>query len=127
MKKTLSPSEIAELLPMIKKVLETGAPWKNKVVHRPAYLIVDAILSIPGMAKKETEEGDREGFDTNEWPPVWWKQFTYAGKDYILSGSGYFGAHSFYVSINQSPAPVCAGVSQYSTAPPSCLQPAAGF
>lgn len=78
-------------------VLQTGKMWEDKELHYPACAIINAVLSIPGVAKIATDES-REGFDTNGWQWDWWQYVTYNGKNYTLSGSGYYGGHSFFVS-----------------------------
>lgn len=98
MKTTLTESEKAELLPNIQRVLETGEPWEDEYMHHPAGAIIEAVLTIEGMAKKETEEGNGEGFDTNGWQWDWWQSFKHGDKEYTLSGSGYYGGHAFHVS-----------------------------
>lgn len=98
MKTKLTESELQTLLPHINRVLTTGEPWEDKLMHHPAGAIIDAVLTINGAAKKETEEGNGEGFDTNGWQYDWWQSFTHGGKEYTLSGSGYYGGHAFHVS-----------------------------
>lgn len=92
MKLKLTKSEIAELIPKIQSVLDTGKQWENNNLHHPAGAIIKAVLSIKGMKKNE------DGFDTNGWQYDWWQHFTYKGKDYTLSGSGYYGGHAFGLS-----------------------------
>jgi hypothetical protein len=67
MKTELSKTEISALLPHIKRVLETGKPWKDETMHHPAGAIIDAVSTIKGMTKKANEEGNEEGFDMNGW------------------------------------------------------------
>lgn len=98
MKKQLSEAELESLLTNIRRVLETGKPWEDETLHHPSGAIIDAILTIKGMAKKETEEGNGEGFDTNGWQYDWWQHFTHGGKEYTLSGSGFYGGHAFHIS-----------------------------
>lgn len=98
MKTELTQSEKDSLLPNIRAVLKTGKSWEDKDLHHPAGAIIDSILEISGMAKKETDEGNGEGFDTNGWQWDWWQHFTHDGKEYTLSGSGYYGGHAFNIS-----------------------------
>lgn len=91
----LTKSETDDLLPQIKKVLQTGKPWKGEKLHHPAQAIIFAVLTIDGMEKDESEEDSNEGFTTNGWQYDWWQAFTHGGKKYTLSGSGYYGGHSF--------------------------------
>lgn len=101
MKTKLTETESAALLPKIKRVLETGEAWEDEQLHHPVEAIVDAILTIPGMARKDLGEDARygiEGFDTNGWQWDWWQHFTCQGKEYTLSGSGYYGGHTFHLS-----------------------------
>lgn len=95
MKHKLTPEELASLLPSVQKVLETGVPWKDDALHYPAGAIIAAVLSIKGMKKVKSEEGNGDGFDTNGWQYDWWQQFTYKEKKYTLSGSGFNGGHAF--------------------------------
>lgn len=98
MKTKLSESEKADLVKNIQTVIDTDAPWENKSLHHPAGAIIDAVLSIPGMAKKETETGNGEGFESNGWAWDWWQKLTHNGKEYTLRGSGYYGGHGFNLS-----------------------------
>lgn len=98
MKDKLTSTESAQLLSHINSVLKTGKPWKDEKLHHPAGAAIAAVLTIGGMAKNTTEEGNREGFSTNGWQYDWWQEFTHNGKEYTLSGSGYYGGHSFHVS-----------------------------
>jgi hypothetical protein len=98
MKLELNQEELAALLSNINRVLETGVPWEDKTLHHPAGAIIDAVLTIKGTEKKKTDEGNGEGFETNGWQWDWWQQFQHGGKDYTLSGSGYYGGHSFHVA-----------------------------
>ena len=100
MKTKLTRIELAALLPNIRRVLATGEPWEDEQLHHPVEAIVAAILSIRGMERKELEDSRYgiAGFDTNGWEWDWWQHFTYGGKEYTLSGSGYYGGHSFCVS-----------------------------
>lgn len=97
MKRKLTEREISHLLPCIKRVLETGEPWENKSLHHPVEAIVTAVLTIPGMKRGKLEDpaygGGLDGFETNgwHWQWDWWQHFTYNGKSYTLSGSGYYG------------------------------------
>ena len=87
---------IQNALKQIKKVLETGEIWESETAHFPAGAIITAILSIKGMEKQINSPQD--GFMTNGWQWDWWQEFIYKGKQYTLSGSGYSGGHSFYLS-----------------------------
>lgn len=101
MKHKLTKSESEALLPQIQQVLETGKPWEDKELHHPVEAIVAAILTIPGMERKDLGEDARygiEGFDTNGWQWDWWQHFRHEGKEYTLSGSGYYGGHAFNIS-----------------------------
>ena len=100
MKEKLTKAEADALLPHIKVVLETGKEWEDEQLHHPVEAIVNTILSIPGMARKPLEDAPCgiEGFDTNGWQWDWWQNFEYKGKSYTLSGSGYYGGHSFALS-----------------------------
>lgn len=98
MKTELTNEEMAELLPHIKRVLETGKSWCGVKCHYPACAIINAILSIKGMAKHEGDDDAPEGFSTNGWQWDWWQEFVYKRKRYTLSGSGYHGGHAFHLS-----------------------------
>lgn len=95
MKLKLTEQEQDELLPHIKAVLNGESPWESKEMHHPAGAIIDAILTIKGMAKDEGDEESSSGFATNGWQWDWWQEFTHNSKSYTLSGSGYYGGHSF--------------------------------
>ena len=86
----LTKTEIEDLLPKIKQVLATGEMWEDENLHHPAGAIIKAVLSIEGVKKVE------DGFSTNGWEYDWWQKFEYQGKQYVLSGSGWLGGHSFY-------------------------------
>ena len=106
MKLKLTDDEQAVLLPHIQEVLNTGRPWEDKHLHHPAGAIIDAVLSLDGVKRKELDENDEtgendEGFSTNGWQWDWWQHFTYRGKSYTLSGSGYHGGHAFHLSDEQ--------------------------
>lgn len=94
MKTTLTQSEMAALLPHIYRALATGEPWKDEALHHPAGAIIGAILTIKGMAW----QGGVSHFESNGWQYDWLDHFTHGGKEYTLSGSGYYGGHKFYVS-----------------------------
>lgn len=98
MKQKLTDTEKENLLPHILAVIATGKPWENKELHYPAGAIIAAVLSIKGMKKNEDDEDLAEGFDTNGWQWDWWQNFKHGGKNYTLSGSGYYGGHGFHVS-----------------------------
>lgn len=97
MKTKLTQDEKDVLLPHIKGVLNgDDKRWEDKNLHHPAGAIIDAITKIKGVEKKESEDDcGQDGFDTNGWQYDWWQRFSYKGKDYTLSGSGYYGGHSF--------------------------------
>jgi hypothetical protein len=97
MKLTLTEAEKAELIPNIRKVLETGETWENETMHHPTEAIVAAILEIEGMERKPVDEPRYGivGFDTNGWQWDWWQDFAYDGRGYTLAGSGYYGGHEF--------------------------------
>jgi hypothetical protein len=98
MKQKLTTEETEALLPHIKTAMETGKKWEDKSLHHPAGAIIDAVLSIPGVKKDESDEDSSEGFSTNGWQYDWWQQVTYKGKRFTLEGSGYYGGHKFYTS-----------------------------
>jgi hypothetical protein len=100
MKKYLTPTEKDALMPKIRRVLETGEPWEDDDMHHPVEAIVNAILSIRGMKRKACDEPQYgiDGFETNGWQWDWWQNFTFQGKNYTLSGSGYYGGHGFNLS-----------------------------
>ena len=100
MKDQLTEQEKQYLLPKIEAVLETGKEWENEKLHHPVEAIVNAILTIPGMERKPREDAHCGivGFDMNGWQWDWWQDFSYRGKSYTLSGSGYYGGHSFALS-----------------------------
>lgn len=101
MKLALTKAEIADLLPKIQRVLDTGEEWKDEELHHPAGAIVDAVLEIKGMKKHDGDEDSSDGFSTNGWQWDWWQEFEHNGKRYTLSGSGHHGGHSFHVSDSQ--------------------------
>ena len=86
----LTREEKNKFIENIKSVLETGEPWEDDNLHYPADEAIRAILKIPGVKKVEDD-----GFVTNGWEWDWWQKFTYKGQCYTLSGSGYYGGHSF--------------------------------
>ena len=91
----------SELLSHIKHVLATGESWEDEQLHYPVEAIVNAILTIPGIERKDLGSDARygiEGFDTNGWQWDWWQHFKYGDKEYILSGSGYYGGHAFHLT-----------------------------
>jgi hypothetical protein len=100
MKTKLTSTEKAVLLPNIERVLKTGKPWEDKLLHCPVEAIVNAILSIPGVQRKPLEDPQYgiDGFETNGWQWDWWQHFSHGGKNYTLSGSGYYGGHAFNLS-----------------------------
>ena len=98
MKRKLTKPELAKLLPKIQSVLETGVQLEDGKLHYPAGAIIDAVMQIPGIKKADTPEewgGGQDGFSTNGWEWDWVQHFSYAGKLFILTGSGYNGGHSF--------------------------------
>ena len=101
MKKSLTAEEKESLLPHIVRVLETGTGWEDKSLHHPAGVLIDAILSIPGIAKDDSDENKSEGFDSNGWQWDWWQDFKHGGKRFTLSGSGFYGGHSFHLADEQ--------------------------
>lgn len=99
MKMKLTKEESAALLPQIQNVLDTGKPWEASILHYPAGAIIAAVLKIEGMSKKKDDDSSNgEGFETNGWQYDWWQKFVCNGKNYTLSGSGYYGGHSFHLS-----------------------------
>jgi hypothetical protein len=100
MKLKLTKEESNALLPKIQAVLDTGTPFEDEQLHMPVEAIVNGILSIPGVTRKKFEDARYgiDGFDTNGWQWDWWQHFTHNGKEYTLSGSGYYGGHSFQLS-----------------------------
>lgn len=100
MKLKLTTEEKVALLPKIQAVINTGKPWEDKQLHYPVEAIVQAILSIQGMKRKELDDPRYgiKGFDTNGWQWDWWQKFAHNGKEYTLSGSGYYGGHAFHLS-----------------------------
>lgn len=99
MKRKLTDEEMAALLPHIKSVLETEKEWRDENLHYPVEAIVAAILTIEGIERKKLEDARYgiDGFDTNGWQWDWWQHFSYWGKEYVLSGSGYYGGHAFFL------------------------------
>lgn len=94
----LQQPQVELILPHIKRVLETGNPWEDDSFHYPVMLLVDWILSsIPGLKPKALKDPQYgiEGFETNGWEWDWVQHFTYQGKEYVLSGSGYYGGLAF--------------------------------
>lgn len=91
MKTELNTDEMKALLPKIQHVLETGEPWEDEEFHFPAGTIIKAVSSIKGVTEKDR-------FESNGWEWDWWKTFSYNGKEYTLSGSGYYGGHRFGLS-----------------------------
>lgn len=98
MKKTLTAAELNELLPCIFSAIASGKRWEAKQSHYPAGAIIEAVLSIDGMEKDDSDEDSNDGFTTNGWQYDWWQQFLYRGKPYTLSGSGFYGGHAFSLS-----------------------------
>lgn len=100
MKYKLTEIETGALLPHIKAVIETGKPWEDENLHHPVEAIAEAILSIPGVKRKALDEASYgiDGFDTNGWQWDWWQHFEHGGKEYVLSGSGYYGGHAFHLA-----------------------------
>ncbi len=102
MKDKLTIPELEALLPKIQRVLDTGKPWEDKTLHHPAGAITTAMLGIKGMARCDSDAESNEGFTANGWQYDWWQEFTYNGKRYTLSGSGYYGGHAFNVSDHEA-------------------------
>ncbi len=77
--------------------LNTGITAKFPDKHYPVELIVDAVLEITNMERRELEDGQYGivGFATNGWQWDWWQSFKCGDKNYTLSGSGYYGGHTF--------------------------------
>lgn len=98
MKTSLTAIEIQTLISHIESVLKTGKAWEEDEMHHPAGAIIDAVLTIKGMKKDESNEESNRGFQTNGWQYDWWQQFVYKGNNYTLSGSGYYGGHGFNLS-----------------------------
>jgi hypothetical protein len=97
MKTKLNDDELAALLPKIKTALETGKEWVDENLHYPAGAIIDAVQCIEGV-EIDRDSDAPQGFGTNGWEWDWWQAFTYQGKKYTLSGSGYYGGHRFGLS-----------------------------
>ncbi len=96
MKTKLTKAEQATIIPHIQGVLKTGMAWNDEGMHHPAGAIIDAVLTIEGVKKSNVfGNGNGKGFDANGWQWDWWQKFSYKGKKYTLSGSGYYGGHSF--------------------------------
>lgn len=98
MKTKLTKQERDLLLPNVAHVLITGEAWESKTLHFPAGAIIDAVLTLNGMAKDTSDGESNEGFSTNGRQWDWWQKFVHEGKKYTLSGSGYHGGHSFHVA-----------------------------
>ena len=62
--------------------------WDAPNEHYPLMALNAAILEIAGV-----EEVDR---DTNGWAWDYWQYYSFEGKQFTLSGSGYHGGHTFY-------------------------------
>jgi len=97
MKTRLEPEEKLLIIPEIKAVLDGADTWEAPQLHFPVEAITNAILEIPGVKKAELEDPTYgiDGFDTNGWQWDWWQTFEYSGQRFVLSGSGYYGGHSF--------------------------------
>ena len=95
MKTTLTDDEKSHIIPLIQAVLDGGERLDAPDLHYPTGALIDAILEIPGVTKNEDDEDSNEGFSTNGWQYDWWQQFRHDGKDYLLSGSGFYGGHTF--------------------------------
>ena len=96
MKLELTPAEKDVVISAVKQVLEGGDDWDAPNFHYPAGALIKAVLEIDGV-----ESVDR---DSNGWQWDWWNYFTYEGKRFTLSGSGYYGGHAFYLSDEQEVA-----------------------
>ena len=91
--------EKTALISKIQSVLDGGKPWEDKAIHYPANNIIEAVLGIKGIERKESQSTRcAGGFDTNGWDYDWWQYFTYNNKTYVLYGSGYYGGHGFAIS-----------------------------
>lgn len=96
MKLKLTDAEKKEAHSTVAAVFAGGERWETDEIHHPAGAFIEAIEEIPGVTKVENEnDTGRDGFSTNGWEYDWWQRFGYQGKNYILSGSGYYGGHSF--------------------------------
>lgn len=91
----LTQQQKENLIPQIKRVLETGEEWEDDQIHFPAKAIIDALESIEGLKRDNSDEDTNDGFSFNGWAYDWWQAYTYKGKMYTLTGSGYYGGHSF--------------------------------
>jgi len=99
MKTILTKSEHSFITTLVEKTIKSGKRWESDDMHHPAGAIIDAVLSIKGMEKQQDPDSSNgEGFETNGWSYDWWQKFVYKGKYYTLSGSGYYGGHSFGLS-----------------------------
>lgn len=100
MKMKLTEEKMDDLIPKIQAVLDTGKSWEDRNMHHPVESVVEAVLSIQGMKRKKLDDQRYgiDGFDTNGWQWDWWQHFTFKGKEYTLSGSGYYGGHAFHLS-----------------------------
>ncbi len=97
MKNVLTQTERAALLRHIEKALRTGHEWADETLHHPAGAMIAAVLSIPGVTKSASPDDadNTSGFVVNGWQWDWLQHFSHNGKQYRLSGSGYYGGHSF--------------------------------
>jgi len=92
----ITTGNIEHVKSQVLKCLSEGTKWEDKEAYFPPDKIIPAILEIAGVAKDEDSDPDsNEGFSTNGWDYDWWQSFIYNEKSYILSGSGYYGGHSF--------------------------------
>jgi len=98
MKLQLTKEEKKLVVEAVEDVIHKGDAWEDENLHLPAVAIIDAVLSIKGMKKGPDTDDAREGFVTNGWEWDWWQTFIFAGKSYTLSGSGFYGGHSFHLS-----------------------------
>lgn len=96
MKLKLTNEERDSILSLVSEVLSTGSPWGDINLHHPAGAIIDAVLSINGVEKSKDRDDGNDGFDQNGWQWDWWQTFVYEGKKYVLSGSGFYGGHTFH-------------------------------
>lgn len=88
MRTELTESEKGLILPKIREVLKTGKRWTDEAAHCPTGAIIKAVSAIEGVREEER-------FETNGWEWDWWQTFSHEGRNYTLSGSGYYGGHSF--------------------------------
>ncbi len=96
MKLNLTSQEATEIDLAVREVFTTGHRWEAPLLHHPAGALIKTIAKIRGVTKVEQDsDNGPDGFSTNGWEWDWWQRFGYKGKNYILSGSGHLGGHSF--------------------------------